>query len=118
MKENNELIVFKETIVSKIKNFFRSLFYKNKNGNNSQMAENSNPIVEEVNPYIINIEELDDDMCSLSSGFESLEEEIKYRQQKKDLIKIYENVKSGKCQLENLMMDDLIRVMLLLKKEC
>lgn len=118
MKENNGLMVFKETIAWKIKKFFRNIFGKNKNNSNARVNENSsNLAIEDVNPYTINIEELDEDICSLSSGFESLKEEIEYRQQRMDLLKIYENIKSGKCQLKNLMMDDLIKVMLLFKEE-
>lgn len=44
-------------------------------------------------------------------------EEIKYRQQGMDLLKIYENVKAGKFQLEELIMDDLVKVMLMFKEE-
>ncbi|MCR5146437.1 MAG: hypothetical protein K6B70_03720 [Clostridia bacterium] len=44
-------------------------------------------------------------------------EEIKYRQQGMDLLKIYENVKAGKFQLKELIMDDLVKVMLMFKEE-
>lgn len=143
MSNKNEMIEYKETIFCKIRNAFRKLFKRNEfdaiNSNFEDVKKNeivSSKIEEdkfvyslesyieeqrikdiENDCYKISIDEIDDSKSKLNSRFNSLEEEIAYRKQKKFFLRVYKNIKDGKCDARNLHPQDLIKVMALLRSE-
>ena len=142
MKKNNEIIVYKENIFNKIKNFFKSFFRKkviknaeikpeisdkNINFNNIDISNLSMELNKKHENLPVNERtqiKLEIEVPSLEKVEDTTEElkeehEIKIEMQnrKEEVFRIYSNVKSGKCKLEDLAMYDLINVMILLNEE-
>lgn len=98
MKSDKEIAIYKKSIIDRIKDFF-SKFFKKKNEVKIEEPRDEMPI-QDI-PVDIEIEA----------------EASVPNERKKEIFQIYENVKSGKCQIQDLSMPDLINVMILLNEE-
>lgn len=85
MKKENEIVIYKASIIGKIKKFFRKLFQKLKYGENNHNEEN-----------IIYNEEKD---------FKK-EIEIKQNEEKLRILKLQEEYKKGLIEEENISKED------------
>ena len=89
---NNKLIERKENIFTKIRNFFKGLFYKKEKFNDANLASQ-------------NIEEI-----------EKTDTE-KYETDKREFLDLYENAKQGKVDMLSLSSDTLEKMCELLEEE-
>lgn len=141
----NNLIIFKENIFEKIKKWFRNLFsfkkpaeleISNEDIESKNMEQDKNPdLVYHIkeSDKIIKTEEYVQDITNegITDDFEYQIEEIDtieffpepdikfdYKERdKKVFFELYENVKSGKTNYEELSFDDYIKIRTLLKYE-